>query len=345
MEAIENKDLRSTIMIVDDDEVYREIFKDILRSQNYLTIEASNGEQAIDFAKKYHIDLALLDIHLPGISGIEVAKLIDPVPYIYFTQESNKDIVNTALSDKERLRAVGYLVKPLNLDSIIPTISSALLVAGYINKNRNLLLSVAEGIEKEKKQIAINLHDAVCQELTEIKTSEIALANADSLEGIKKHSMDIVESVSRIKGSVVNIIEDLYPQDLDTLNSVNSLKNIVERCQRVNKNCRYTFECSVDIENIDSCLSKNIYRTIQESLTNISKHSSASEVSILVYREQDNLSVIIKDNGKGFDIKAVERGHGLSTINDRISAVGGKLDIRSGDFGTVIKARIPSACV
>ncbi|PAX52739.1 sensor histidine kinase, partial [Brunnivagina elsteri] len=75
-----------------------------------------------------------------------------------------------------------------------------------------------------------------------------------------------------------------------------------------------------------------IYRIIQESLTNICKHSSATEVKIQIQIET-NLMLIIQDNGKGFKINQNTTGFGLQSMCDRALAVGGNLNIETTPNG------------
>jgi signal transduction histidine kinase len=75
-----------------------------------------------------------------------------------------------------------------------------------------------------------------------------------------------------------------------------------------------------------------IYRIIQESLTNICKHASATEVKIII-QTTTNLMLIIQDNGKGFQINQNTTGFGLQSMRDRTLAVGGNLNIETTPNG------------
>ncbi len=92
----------------------------------------------------------------------------------------------------------------------------------------------------------------------------------------------------------------------------------------------------------------NIYRILQESLTNIGKHARATEVSAEISKCNGHVVIKIEDNGKGFDPNKFigpggeRRGIGLSTIKERALILGGDLDIRSRvGSGTSITLSIP----
>jgi signal transduction histidine kinase len=91
-----------------------------------------------------------------------------------------------------------------------------------------------------------------------------------------------------------------------------------------------------------------IYRIFQEALTNIGKHAQAKNVSVKVKKDEDRISFLLEDDGKGFDLKKAamkegsERGLGLATMDERARILGGFLDLWSEEGkGTRITLRIP----
>jgi signal transduction histidine kinase len=89
-----------------------------------------------------------------------------------------------------------------------------------------------------------------------------------------------------------------------------------------------------------------LYRITQEALTNIAKHANAGRVSVIVTRDNDWVSLIIEDDGVGFDVARLTSDHGrpwgLIGMRERATLIGGSLDIESTrDAGTSVAARIP----
>jgi signal transduction histidine kinase len=96
-------------------------------------------------------------------------------------------------------------------------------------------------------------------------------------------------------------------------------------------------------ERLDQHIEINIYRIIQETISNILKHAHATEIILQINRLEDDLLLIVEDNGTGFEIDATERpGIGLKNIQSRVDTLYGNLhiDSRKGK-GTIITIEIP----
>lgn len=116
---------RYKILIIDDDKLLQESIKDVLVDKYDIMI-AGTGEAAIKLLKKNHTDLALLDIRLPGIDGIETLRLIrkldfDVVVIMMTAYEDVKSVITTM-----KMGAFHYLVKPLDIDELEVNIEKAL---------------------------------------------------------------------------------------------------------------------------------------------------------------------------------------------------------------------------
>ena len=83
-------------------------------------------------------------------------------------------------------------------------------------------------------------------------------------------------------------------------------------------------------------------RVVQEALTNVRKHSSATQVEVKFESRHNSIKMIIKDNGRGFVIGGVNRRHGLSVMKERVQSLGGSLDINTAPGkGTEIQVTVP----
>jgi response regulator NasT len=113
------------LLIVDDDRLILHILSTGLRSAGYRTVEADSGESAIRIAHTLPIDLAILDVRMPGMSGLELAGYLrtnTATPCIFLSAYGDTAIVEQAVAEG----ALGYLVKPLDVPNIIPSIATAL---------------------------------------------------------------------------------------------------------------------------------------------------------------------------------------------------------------------------
>ncbi len=112
------------LLLVDDDALVLATFGRGLRDANYSVLTASSGDEAWEIAANHSLDLAILDIMMPGLSGIDLSEKMQErgVPVIHLTAYDDKDTLGSALKQG----AMGYLVKPIDVPKAIPTIEAAL---------------------------------------------------------------------------------------------------------------------------------------------------------------------------------------------------------------------------
>lgn len=123
------------VLVVDDDRLVLASLCRGLRQAGYRVSEATNAEEAFGIAERSAPDLALLDVRMPGMSGIELGKLLHEragVPFLYLSAYGQPDIVSEAAGHG----ALGYLVKPLDIAQILPSIETALARAAEMRRLR-----------------------------------------------------------------------------------------------------------------------------------------------------------------------------------------------------------------
>jgi response regulator NasT len=123
------------VLVVDDDRLVLASLCRGLRQAGYRVSEAANAEDAFGIAERSAPDLALLDVRMPGMSGIELGKLLHEragVPFLYLSAYGQPDIVAEAAAHG----ALGYLVKPLDIAQILPAIETALSRAAEMRNLR-----------------------------------------------------------------------------------------------------------------------------------------------------------------------------------------------------------------
>lgn len=112
------------VLIVEDNELNMKLFQDLLDAHGYETAQTREGLKAIDLAKKYKPDLILMDIQLPGVSGLEITKWIKDdkalakIPVVAVTAFAMK-------GDEKRIRAGGceaYIAKPISVTNFLETV-------------------------------------------------------------------------------------------------------------------------------------------------------------------------------------------------------------------------------
>jgi len=118
--------MTKTVLIVEDNELNMKLFHDLLDAQGYKTIQTNDGLQALSLARTHRPDMILMDIQLPGVSGLEVTKWLkdDPdlcdIPVVAVTAFAMK-------GDEERIRQGGceaYISKPISVPGFLETIKT-----------------------------------------------------------------------------------------------------------------------------------------------------------------------------------------------------------------------------
>ena len=202
------------------------------------------------------------------------------------------------------------------------------------NDKKEFAAALLYAQEEERKRIARDLHDGVGQSLLLIKKQ---------LESTTTDALSNQELIASTLHEVRSISQDLHPFQLEKFGLTITLKNIVEKVEQSTD-----IFISHDIEDIDGLLPKNseinLYRTIQETINNIIKHSKATAAKMSVHKLENIIEIVIQDNGKGFDggEKAESRSMGLRTMKERVSSLGGKIEIESIlSKGTTISITVP----
>jgi CheY-like chemotaxis protein len=114
------------ILITDDDVACRETMRDIFEPEGYSTFLAGSGEEALDIVRQAPIHLALLDLHLPRMSGLETLKLVRQfnrgLPCILVTGDANEDVIRQAF----QARVYSVIPKPVSKHVVLYTVVRAL---------------------------------------------------------------------------------------------------------------------------------------------------------------------------------------------------------------------------
>jgi len=191
-----------------------------------------------------------------------------------------------------------------------------------------------ESQENERKRVAAELHDSLGQDLLIIKNiALVSLKKDDNVLKLKKQLNEISELTSSTLDDIRNISYNLRPYELDRMGLTKTINSLIERA---NKSTNIKFNCRADnIDKIfDSNTEINIYRIIQECISNVIKHSGTAEADVRITRFTGEVSINVSDNGVGFDTRkkfsdSEKTGFGLKGISERVRLLGGKFEIKS----------------
>lgn len=195
------------------------------------------------------------------------------------------------------------------------------------------LEALIDGEEKERKRIAQELHDGLNGDLSAIKyrlsTLEESGLSAVDADNLTKVINMIDESCAQVR----SISHNLMPSSILDFGLIESIK---EYCVKINSsdNFKIQFQTFGNYVALSKKSETVIYRIIQELVTNILKHSKATESMIQFNYREDELFITVEDNGIGFDKYAVYNGIGHKNIKTRIDFLNAQLDVDSNNAGT-----------
>jgi signal transduction histidine kinase len=212
-----------------------------------------------------------------------------------------------------------------------------------------LLHQAVEAQEAERQRIARELHDATGQSLTAIALGlrgvETMLTNDPSSSAIEQIG-ELKSFSTNALGELRRIIADLRPSQLDDLGLVAALQWYTQDFEK-----RYAIPADFIVEGdrvrLPAEYETVLFRITQEALTNIARHADASHAAVKLEITPAGVCVIIKDDGRGFDLEEMLQGDGvggwgLLGIQERALLLGGRCDINSAPGrGTCIQVSVP----
>lgn len=201
--------------------------------------------------------------------------------------------------------------------------------------------------EEERKQLAIELHDGIGQSLTAAKYCVDSISQVLAQGGSPSEALRSASNV--LKNSIMDVRRmqaELRPQMLDELGILETLNWFCREYRKIYHDISVEWVCEVSEADIPAMLKPVIYRICQEAMNNSAKHSSADKVSTTLIKDANWLSLVIEDNGQGFDPEKVladnhwRRGLGLESMRKRAEVMGGRFVIQSKQGqGTKVMAR------
>ena len=200
------------------------------------------------------------------------------------------------------------------------------------------------GQEKERQRLASDLHDSVGATLSAARLQ---------FEHLEKHRNKL-ENEEELFTKTGKLLEEAYQEVRTMAHAKNSgviaKKGLLPAVEKLARNASGASKLTIEVqdfgltERIDNTLEITIFRIIQELVTNIIKHANASEASISLTQHDTTLSIIVEDNGKGFNPRTMndKDGMGLSSIEKRVEHLEGSMEVDSTPGnGTNILIDIP----
>lgn len=335
--------------------VERELKKGGIEFEKLVVDNRIAFENALD---NFVPDIILSDHSLPSFDSagaIALVKLKCPqTPVILVTATVSEEFAVNILQEG----AADYILKS-NLKRLPSSVQKAIEKSRMIRERQHAeeelkhsylqirrLASHLQNIrEEERASMAREIHDELGQQLTALKldvawlTLKLKNAEAPIVEKIK--GMEKLLSIALT--TVKKLASELHPALLDKLGLIEAIRwqsNEFEKRTGI----KIVLELPAELKGVSSKTNIALFRIYQEALTNVARHSGASNVSCSLKKQNDDLYFTITDDGKGFDVTITEQLHslGLLGMRERSVMIGGKYQITSEPGkGTKVEAVLP----
>jgi signal transduction histidine kinase len=216
--------------------------------------------------------------------------------------------------------------------------SAATAMATAQHAGEQALRQSLEASEAERSRWGRELHDETLQQLAGLRMLLAGARRSGDRARIDRALEAALEQLTTGIGDLRSLIADLRPAALDELGLAPALETLVARSSSdVDVDLDVTLDGRPPAE-----IESTVYRVVQEALTNVLKHASASRVAVVVRVAGASIEVVVRDDGAGFDPHRRSTGFGLVGMRERLALVRGTLDIQTAPGGgTTLRAVIP----
>ena len=212
---------------------------------------------------------------------------------------------------------------------------------------RELSAQVMRAQERERKRISRDLHDSVGQYLTGLHFG-LAKMKRQSYEGAELRSKldECIRSVQVCMEELRAVSYALHPPAIEMLGLAPAMEWQAKRFAE-QSSMQVNMDAVEKIERMDGDREIALFRVFQECLSNVRRHAKTDEVLVRLRQESGAVILEVADNGVGVpndvfeDLSRGRRGIGLLKMRERLTELGGALEVRSGGKGTTVRARLP----
>ena len=201
-----------------------------------------------------------------------------------------------------------------------------------------------EGRLKERHRISEDLHDGVLSKIFGTRLGLGFLNVSGDKNTIEKHKY-YVDELQNIEKEIRTISHELKNEILSSKEDFSKIiKDLIEKRSNL-ESFKYQYYCEEAIywDTINDDIKINLYRILQEALQNIIKYADATYVEIKISLNNNNIELLVKDNGKGFNTRGKRKGIGLKNMQSRAEKIDGTIKINSlKNGGTTIFVTCPT---
>ena len=257
-------------------------------------------------------------------------------------------------------RGIGVLVALDRFDSTAPfsaeeerlmrafagSAATALATAQTVEEEQ-LRMSIASA-DQERGRWARELHDETLQGLGALQVILTTALNQEGSEPLRKAAEQAVGQLETQIAELQGLITELRPAALDDIGLEPALRSLFERTLEAH-GVTVTSEIDLDVEagrnrtRLEPEIEGTVYRLVQEALSNTAKHADTERATVLVTERDGQVSIEVRDEGRGFNVNDPRRGFGLLGMRERLELTGGALEVDSQPgAGTRVSATLPA---
>ena len=351
-----------TILVVDDQEEILLSSQYLLEREGHQVFTAMSGTEALPLFRRQPVHLVIVDYLMPGMNGEqliqEIRRIDEDVQILLQTGYAGEHPPREMLRE---LAIQGYHDKSEGPDRLLFWVDVALKTAVHLKKVRTAEQAMTDAHaqlrrlsarllhvqEKEQERISRELHDHLGQLLTAIGMNlDWVLHRCPGDPHPVHHRLQ--ETRTLIQDVILATRElsaTLRPGALRGLGLEGAVQTYLEEFKR-RSGLPVRFSSTLHDRHVPAETATNIYRIVQEALTNVSRYAEATEVSVTLNYSRSQLTITVADNGKGFEVTQVTDSHavGLIGMQERAQLLGGQFEIRSlPGTGTTVQVAVPLA--
>ncbi|HWL12103.1 MAG TPA: sensor histidine kinase, partial [Ureibacillus sp.] len=200
--------------------------------------------------------------------------------------------------------------------------------------------------EKERKRLSREIHDGPAQMMANVLMRSDLIERTYREKGMDAAIREIAELKTTVRNAlseVRRIIYDLRPMALDDLGIVPTLKKYLSTIMEYNPGLEIHFQTFSDEKRLPSDYEVSIFRLVQESVNNSIKHGKSADIWVKIEWLSNQISILVKDNGAGFDKESVrDQSFGIIGMKERVDLLKGKMEIQSSPGkGAFVLFKIP----
>lgn len=193
--------------------------------------------------------------------------------------------------------------------------------------------AIISGQDIERKRIAMDLHDGIGAKLGSVSYM------VDGFFSNHKKYRDLKNNLSDIHQNVREISHRLLPAQLEELGLVILIKHLADSINKTEK-FNVTFNTNLS-DRLEQKLEINVYYIVFELINNAIKHSRGENIFVQIFKDDNELSISVEDDGKGFIQNGKNKGFGLLNVETRVEYLQGKLLVETSGSETIFMIEIP----